>query len=82
VVSDDDLRKQLKGVRKPTFKDRDEVAICAPSSRAAGASEVAGLKVENGDFDEDLVYVVGKGRGPRRSPSWPRPGTIGWLHSV
>ena len=28
--------------------------------------EVAGPKVEDVDFEEDVVYVVGKGRRPRR----------------
>ena len=35
--------------------------------------EVAGLKLEDVDFEEEVVYVVGKGRRPRRVAFGPRP---------
>ncbi len=67
VVSDDDMRKLLKACEGPTFKDRRDVALLRTFIESGCClGEVAGLKVEDVDFDEDVVPVVGKGRRPRR----------------
>jgi integrase len=67
VVSDDDLRKLLKVCEGPTFEDRRDVALLRTFIESGcRLGEVAGLKVEDVDFEEDVVYVVGKGRRPRR----------------
>jgi integrase len=67
VVSDDELRKLLKTCEGPTFEDRRDVAMLRTFIESGWRlGEVAGLKVEDVDFEEDVVYVVGKGRRPRR----------------
>ena len=67
VVSDDELRKLLKTCEGATFEDRRDVAMLRTFIKSGcGLGEVAGLKVEDVDFEEDVVYVVGKGRRPRR----------------
>jgi site-specific recombinase XerC len=67
VVTDDDLRKLLKACDGPTFEDRRDVAMLRTFIESGcRLGEVAELKVEDVDFDEDVVYVVGKGRRPRR----------------
>ena len=67
VVSDANLRKLLKACEGPTFEDRRDVALLRTFIESGcRLGEVAGLKVEDVDFDEDVVYVVGKGCRPRR----------------
>ena len=67
VVSDNELRKLLKACEGATFEDRRDVAMLRTFIKSGrGLGEVAGLKAEDVDFDEHVIYVVGKGRRPRR----------------
>jgi integrase len=75
VVADDDLRKLLKTCEDRTFEDRRNVAMLRTLIESGcRLGEVAGLKVEDVDFEEDVVYVVGKGRRPRRVAFGARTG--------
>lgn len=70
VVSDDDLRKLLKACEGKTFEERRDTAILRVFCEPGGLrlAECAGLKVEDVDFDQDVVVVTGKGRRPRAVP--------------
>ena len=56
VVADDELRKLLKACEGPTFEDRRDVAMLRTFIESGcRLGEVAGLKVEDVDFEEDVI---------------------------
>jgi site-specific recombinase XerD len=66
VISEDDQRKLLKACDGSTFEERRDMAVITVLiDTGARRSEVAGLKLEDVDFEHNVLYVVGKGARPR-----------------
>lgn len=75
IFSHDDLEALLKTVAGREFADRRDGAILRlfmDSGMRRG--EMAGLKVEDIDFEQDVAYVVGKGSRPRACPFGAKTG--------
>lgn len=69
VVSDVDLAKLLKACKGDGFEQRRDTAIFRLFiDGGLRLSEVANLRVEDVDWDLEVVYVVGKGSRPRAVP--------------
>jgi len=69
VVSDDDLRKLLKACEGPGFEERRDTAILRLFIDCGlRLAEVTGLKLDDVDWDLEVVGVVGKGSRPRAVP--------------
>ena len=69
VLSDDQLTKLLKACGGTTFDDRRDAAmIRLLLDTGMRRAELAGMKMEDIDFDHDVVLVLGKGRRPRACP--------------
>lgn len=69
VVTDEDLRKLLKACEGSDFdarRDRAMLALLLDSGMRRG--ELAGLKLDDVDFDHNVAVVMGKGRRPRACP--------------
>lgn len=65
----DEVRAILKTCDGKTFDDRrDEALLRLFFDSGARLHELVGLKVDDVDFDSDVVYVMGKGRRPRSCP--------------
>lgn len=69
VLTENQLRALLAGAKSNAFVDRRDNAILRLLLDTGGRlSEVAGLAVDDLDFDNDVVHVLGKGRRPRALP--------------
>jgi integrase len=69
VVREDDLRRLLKACDGASFDDRRDAAIIRLFvDTGLRRGELAGLAVDDVDFEHDVVHVVGKGRRPRAVP--------------
>jgi len=69
VLSEDDLRKLLKACAGKTHEElRDTAIIMLFMDTGMRRNELAGLKVDDLDFDHNIAVVMGKGRRPRSCP--------------
>jgi site-specific recombinase XerD len=69
VIPDDDLRKLLKACSGPTFEDRRDAAVLRLFiDTGMRLAECAGIRVDDVDFDDNVVVVTGKGRRKRAAP--------------
>jgi site-specific recombinase XerD len=69
VLSDEQLVRLLKSCQGRTFDDRRDTAIIRLLlDTGMRRAEIAGLKVDDIDFGNNLAAVIGKGRRPRACP--------------
>ena len=69
MLSDDELRKLLKACEGKDYRDRRDLAILRLFiDTGMRRSELAYLKVADVDLDQNLAFVMGKGRRPRACP--------------
>jgi site-specific recombinase XerD len=69
VLTDDELAKLLASCKGNTFENRRDAAILRMFiDTGMRAAELAGLSVEDVDFEVDVAYVIGKGRRGRGVP--------------
>lgn len=69
VLTDDELGKLLAACKGGTFENRRDTAILRLFiDTGVRAGEIAGLRLEDVDFDTDTAYVMGKGRRGRAVP--------------
>lgn len=69
VVGDDDLRKLLRVCEGKAFDQRrDSALLRLMIDTGVRLSEVSGLRIEDVDFNTEVVVVLGKGRRPRAVP--------------
>ena len=69
LLSDADLRRILKACNGAAFDDRRDMAILRLLiDTGMRRGELASLQVENIDWDNETVAVLGKGRRPRLCP--------------
>jgi integrase len=69
VLTETQLRTLLAGAKSNSFVDRRDNAIMRLLLDTGGRlSEVAGLRVDDLDFEHDVAHVLGKGRRPRALP--------------
>jgi site-specific recombinase XerD len=69
VLREDDLRKILDACAGTSFEERRDSAIIRLFlDTGMRRGELAGLRVEDVDFDQDVAIVLGKGRRPRACP--------------
>jgi site-specific recombinase XerD len=69
VLADTDLTKLLKTCSGPAFYERRDAAIIRLLlDTGIRVGELCGLKVNDVDREQDVIYVVGKGRRPRAVP--------------
>ena len=65
----DDIRRMLASCSGRTFDDRRDAAIIRLfMDSGMRRSELAGLRFEDVDFDDQVAVVLGKGRRPRAVP--------------
>lgn len=75
VISDEDLRKLLKTCDSKQYEDkRDAAIIRLLVDTGMRCSELVGLGVADLDLEQDVAFVVGKGRRPRACPFGPKTG--------
>jgi site-specific recombinase XerD len=75
VVSDDDLRKLLRSTEGKEFEHRRDAALLRLFiDGGVRLSEAANLRVEDVDFELQVVLVMGKGSRPRSVPFGARTG--------
>lgn len=69
VLRDDQLTALLKSCSTTAFLDRRDTAIIRLLIDTGGRlGEVSGMRVDDVDWDADVVHVLGKGRRPRALP--------------
>ena len=69
VLRDDDFRALLKASSGQEFEDRRDTAIMRLFlDTGMRRGELAGLRLDDIDFDHDTAIVMGKGRRPRVCP--------------
>lgn len=69
VLSEDQMRALLKSCEGRGFEQRRDMALLRLFyDTGARAAEIAGLHVEDIDFDSSTIAVMGKGRKPRAAP--------------
>ncbi|MHB1782393.1 MAG: tyrosine-type recombinase/integrase [Acidimicrobiales bacterium] len=69
IVSDADLTKLLKACGGTSFEDRRDLAILRVLlDTGMRLSECAGIHLDDVDFHQEIVEVLGKGRRPRTIP--------------
>ena len=69
VLGDDDLRRLLAACEGKGFEERRDMAIVRLFlDSGMRLAELANLRVEDLDLDQDVAIVVGKGRRPRACP--------------
>lgn len=69
VLTDDEISRLLAACRGNTFENRRDTAILRLlDDTGMRAAELAGLGVEDLDFDTDVAHVIGKGRRGRACP--------------
>jgi site-specific recombinase XerC len=67
--SDADLARRLKTADVKSFVDRRDLAMLRRSiDTGMRRAAIAGLRVEDINFDRQVAYVVGKGGRPRACP--------------
>jgi site-specific recombinase XerD len=77
IVADTDLRKLLKACEGGEFDDRRDLAVLRVLiDCGVRLGEVTGLRVEDVDFDLQVILVVGKGRRPRSVPFGAKTGQV------
>jgi site-specific recombinase XerD len=75
VLDDEQLRALLATCNSKTFDDRrDEAILRLFIDTGMRLAELAGLRVGDVDFDQDLAVVMGKGRRERACPFGNRTG--------
>lgn len=69
VLREEDLRRLLEACGGTSFEERRDAAIIRLFlDTGMRRGELAGLRVEDVDFDNDVALVLGKGRRPRACP--------------
>jgi site-specific recombinase XerD len=69
VLNDDQLRALLKACEGKSFEDRRDTAIARLLiDTGMRRGELAGMTIEDVDFDLNVAFVIGKGRRPRTCP--------------
>ncbi len=69
VLSDDELRRLLEAAKGTDFEARRDTAILRVLiETGVRLGEISGLSVEDVDWEQDTLQVVGKGRRPRSAP--------------
>lgn len=69
VLTDDDLGRLLKVASGTDFRGRrNEAIVRVFLDTGVRISELAGMNVEDVDFEHDVIYVTGKGSRPRAVP--------------
>jgi site-specific recombinase XerD len=69
VLSDDELRRLLAAAKGNTFENRRDTAMLRMLiDTGIRAGELAGLDVESLDAEQNVAYVLGKGRRGRAVP--------------
>jgi site-specific recombinase XerD len=69
VITADGLRALLKTCETKSFETRrDNAIIRLFHDTGMRRGELAGLKLDDVDFDQDVAYVIGKGSRPRSCP--------------
>jgi site-specific recombinase XerD len=69
MLSGDDIKRLLKACDGTGFSDRRDTAIIRLFiDTGMRRAELAGLKVADVDFNDDVAVVLGKGRRPRACP--------------
>ncbi|HVM31470.1 MAG TPA: tyrosine-type recombinase/integrase [Candidatus Limnocylindrales bacterium] len=69
LLRPEDVRKLLKACEGQSFADRRDTAIIRLFlDTGMRRAELAGLRVQDVDFDHDVALVLGKGRRPRACP--------------
>jgi site-specific recombinase XerD len=69
VLNDDQLRALLKACEGKTFEDRRDTAVVRLLiDTGMRRGELAGMTVDDVDFDQNVAFVVGKGQRPRTCP--------------
>lgn len=77
VLSEAELKKLLRACEGKSFDDRRDLALIRLLfDTGIRRAELAGLKVEDIDFDLNVVTVLGKGRRPRNVPFGNRTGKV------
>jgi site-specific recombinase XerD len=77
IIGDDDLRRLLRACEGRAYADvRDAAIIWLFLDTGCRLSELAGLTLDDIDFDADVVSVVGKGRRPRAVPFGRQAGRV------
>ncbi|HEV2759325.1 MAG TPA: tyrosine-type recombinase/integrase [Acidimicrobiales bacterium] len=75
VLGDDDLRRLLAACEGKGFEERRDMAIVRLFlDSGMRLAELANLRVEDLDLDQDVAIVVGKGRRPRACPFGSKTG--------
>jgi len=69
VITGDELGRLLKEASGPDFVGRrDEAIVRVLLDTGVRISELAGMRLEDVDWDHEVIHVVGKGRRPRAVP--------------
>lgn len=69
ILTDDELVKLLKAADGTGFVERRDTAILrCYIDTGCRLDEIASLRVEDVDFDQDVLHVLGKGRRGRNAP--------------
>ncbi len=75
VLGDDELRRLLAACEGRGFEERRDTAIVRLFlDSGMRLSELANLRIEDLDLDQDVAIVVGKGRRPRACPFGSKTG--------
>jgi integrase len=75
VLSDDDLKRLLKAVEGTGFDERrDQAIIRLFLDTGMRRAELSRLRVDDIDWEHDVVFVVGKGARPRSCPFGAKTG--------
>ncbi len=69
VIADDELRRLLKSCEGRDFVSRRDTAILRLLiDTGMRRGELSGMTIDNLDLDQQLAFVLGKGRRPRAAP--------------
>lgn len=69
IITEEQLKKLLKVCEGKNFEDRRDMAIIRLLvDTGMRRAEIAGLKVDDIDWERNVAYVLGKGRRPRACP--------------
>jgi integrase len=75
VLGDDELRRLLAACEGKGFEERRDMAIVRLFlDSGMRLAELANLRIEDLDLDQDVAIVVGKGRRPRACPFGSKTG--------
>lgn len=75
VLPDDALGKLVKACEGKSFENRRDTALLRLFiDSGARLSEIADRNLDDVDFDQEVVHVVGKGSRPRSCPFGPKTG--------